>query len=253
MIIYKITNIINNKIYIGQTVKTADERLKQHIYTATKHITNTHLAHAIRKYGQDNFKIEIIDTAKSQEELDYKENYWINALNTINNGYNMTDSSPGGNTYLKLSPETLISVKEKISISKKGGLNPKSVKIKCKNITTNEELFFTSLAEGRNYFKEKDHNFITRRVTKKTKCLYKKQWLFAYQNEEYPEYTIEKNNHRKRKLKVTILETKETFIFNSIVNAEKYFNLKIKSFSNRLHKKGNNCIAFDKFLLTILN
>ncbi len=62
MIIYKITNLVNNKIYIGQTIKTAEERLKQHIYAATKHITNTHLSYAIRKYGQDNFKIEIIDT-----------------------------------------------------------------------------------------------------------------------------------------------------------------------------------------------
>ncbi len=90
-IIYKVTNIINNKIYIGQTKQTLEERKYNHYYRA-KHsldITHTHFINAIRKYGETNFIWEQIDIAESAEELNQKEKYWIQYYNSVNNGYNI--------------------------------------------------------------------------------------------------------------------------------------------------------------------
>ena len=79
--IYKITNIQNNKVYIGQTIRPIQERFKRHINDAINNILDTHFARAIRKYGKENFIIEKIDEANNQEELNNKEQYWIRKYN----------------------------------------------------------------------------------------------------------------------------------------------------------------------------
>ena len=86
MLIYKITNKINNKCYIGQTVKTVEERWKEH----QKHAFGTHendvnktLYKAIRKYGLENFECEILqDGIETFEQLDKAEIYWIDYYKT---------------------------------------------------------------------------------------------------------------------------------------------------------------------------
>ena len=101
MWIYKITNIQNNKVYIGQTIRPIKDRLNRHINDALHNILDTHFARAIRKYGKESFIIEEIDTASSQEELNQKEQYWIQYYNATIDGYNETDAiyKCGGNTY----------------------------------------------------------------------------------------------------------------------------------------------------------
>ena len=101
MWIYKITNIQNNKVYIGQTIRPVKDRFNRHINDALNNIIDTHFARAIRKYGKENFQIEIIDTAQNQNELNEKERYWIQYYNSVKEGYNETDalSKCGGNTY----------------------------------------------------------------------------------------------------------------------------------------------------------
>ncbi len=73
MWIYKITNIKNNKVYIGQTINPVENRWRRHILDAQNNILNTHFAIAIRKYGVDSFSCEIIDTAQNQDELNQFE------------------------------------------------------------------------------------------------------------------------------------------------------------------------------------
>lgn len=71
MIIYKITNIQNNKVYIGQTKESIKKRISRHMgYQALEH--DTKFYRAIRKYGKENFLIEQIDSVTTQEELDGK-------------------------------------------------------------------------------------------------------------------------------------------------------------------------------------
>ena len=100
MYIYKISNSVNNKIYIGQSIRPVEDRFRRHINDAMNNKLDTHLARAIRLLGPDKFKIEVIDTATSQEELTQKEHDYINKYNSIENGYNETDatSTCGGNT-----------------------------------------------------------------------------------------------------------------------------------------------------------
>ena len=82
MVIYKIVNNLNGMPYIGQTTKTVAERVQRHINGRSK------IGKAIRKYGKENFTIEVIDHATNQQELDELERYWIAFFNARENGYN---------------------------------------------------------------------------------------------------------------------------------------------------------------------
>ena len=95
-IIYKVTNQENDKVYIGQTIQTLQERKNKHYYKARQENDyNTHFINALRKYPENSFTWEIIDTANSQEELDKKEKEWIAYYNSVEEGYNTKD---GGET-----------------------------------------------------------------------------------------------------------------------------------------------------------
>lgn len=102
MIIYKATNKINNKVYIGQTHKTLEERMRRHKNDSKKQ--NSYFYRAIRKYGWENFIWEIIDTANTDEELNEKEQYWIKFYNSSDNknkGYNSTSGADNNYTITK--------------------------------------------------------------------------------------------------------------------------------------------------------
>lgn len=225
MIIYKITNLETGEVYIGQTIRTLEQRFNRHKNDAINNVLDTHFARAIRKYGVDAFKAEVIDTATTQEELNQKEQYWIQYYNSVEDGYNETDaiSKCGGNTYQSKTAEEMSVICKKLSESKKGGKNPKATSIKCKNVVTGEELHFTSQAEARDYFKESNHQFVSRRCTGKIKCLYKNEWMFAYEDNDYPQDAPEKGNTPKhgRELKITNLITGEEFIYNSLRELER--------------------------------
>lgn len=89
MIIYKTTNQINGKIYVGK-----DERNKADYYGS-----GLILNRAIDKYGIENFIKETIEVCNSREELNEREIYWIDKLNAINEGYNIALGGSGGDTY----------------------------------------------------------------------------------------------------------------------------------------------------------
>jgi group I intron endonuclease len=116
MWIYKITNIQNNKVYIGQTIRPIKDRFHRHINDAMNNILDTHFARAIRKYGKENFVIEEIDSATNQNELNKKEQYWIHYYNSVDEGYNETDaiSKCGGNTYFSKTEDEMKIIKNKI-------------------------------------------------------------------------------------------------------------------------------------------
>lgn len=104
MLIYKITNLINQKAYIGQTIKDGQTRWLEH----QKHSNGTHindqnksLYRAMRKYGIENFSFEILqDNIESYEDLDKAEIYWIDFFNTFVDGYNETSGGQIFHHYL---------------------------------------------------------------------------------------------------------------------------------------------------------
>ena len=110
-VIYKITNKINGKSYIGQTTQGFDKRYGYNLKRSTN---NKHLKSAINKYGIDNFDIcKVFDVAYNQEELDKKEIFWIEYYDCINNGYNKKTGGNGGCHYGE-------EARKRMSLSKKG-------------------------------------------------------------------------------------------------------------------------------------
>ena len=184
--IYKIRNIQNNKCYIGQTIRPVEQRFHRHLNDALNNVLDTHLARAIRKYGKENFTIETIDSAQSQEELNKKEQYWIQYYNAVKCGYNETDaiSKNGGNTYQSKTLEELKIIGEKIRQSKIGKNNPQAKKIKRINIKTGEITIYDTVIEcARACGIKNGKTSISTRLNGQIKTPFKKIWLFEYYNE----------------------------------------------------------------------
>lgn len=91
--IYKITNRVNNKAYVGQTRFTIEHRWKQHIYESKRDLTKP-LYKAFKKYGISNFYIEPIEEVP-YNKLDEREIFWVTELDTFNKGYNATRGGQG--------------------------------------------------------------------------------------------------------------------------------------------------------------
>lgn len=125
MLIYKITNLINGKCYIGQTIKPAEQRWKEHKYRAFENIKgeeNKPLYLAMQKYGIENFSFEVIqDNITTFEQLDKAEIYWINYYNSFIKGYNATF---GGQQYHKVLPiKEIIEDYQRTKSARKTALN----------------------------------------------------------------------------------------------------------------------------------
>ncbi len=186
MWIYKITNIQNNKVYIGQTVRPIEQRFHRHINDAMNNTLNTHFARAIRKYGKENFIIEEIDTAQTQDELNKKEQYWIQYYNSVKEGYNETDaiSKCGGNAYQSKAEDEMGIIKEKIRQTKIGNKNPMARRIKRINIQTNKvDIFDTIISCAKACGIKNGKTSISTRLNGQIKSPYKNTWIFEYYNE----------------------------------------------------------------------
>ena len=131
MVVYKITNLINGKCYIGQTTGNVKYRWRQH-KNSSKYKNKSILGLAIAKYGKDNFTFEVLENC-SIDQLDDKERYYIKFYNSLTpNGYNM---ETGGNSLKKLSKETIHKIKA----------TRKRVSVIATNVKTGKEIFYESL------------------------------------------------------------------------------------------------------------
>lgn len=103
--IYMITNKINNKKYIGQSVRI-EIRWREHKNSYLKNDTNSHLYNAMKKYGIENFDFNILEECE-KKELNKKEKYWIDYYQTMDRskGYNATS---GGDSNYFVREETKI-------------------------------------------------------------------------------------------------------------------------------------------------
>jgi group I intron endonuclease len=102
-IIYKTTNLINGKFYIGQ-----DLHNNPNYYGSGKA-----LKLAIEKYGKENFLKETLEECDTKDLLNMREVYWIDKFDAINLGYNIAKGGTGGNTRLGFSEAELDSYNKK--------------------------------------------------------------------------------------------------------------------------------------------
>ncbi|HEY5235597.1 MAG TPA: GIY-YIG nuclease family protein [Rhabdochlamydiaceae bacterium] len=161
MTIYRFTNTVNGKIYIGQTVRNLDKRVKEHFYQSSKGCKA--FKAALNKYGKESFVLDILDTALNEEELNLKEIAYIELHKSSdrNVGYNLTKGGKtvrafpkGNNGWGENSEER----KKKISLMFKGMPLAALAHIRAKevnseptiNLTTGME--FSSAVEMAKYY-----------------------------------------------------------------------------------------------------
>lgn len=178
MIIYKITNLINNKIYVGQSIN-----INNSYYGSGIRIIN-----AIKKYGKQNFKKDILCECSSIEELNEKEMFWINKLDSRKNGYNISYGGKGKGT---CSEET----KRKISASRKGIKHSQEAKKKMSLSQTGKKLSIETknkMSISRKghvgYMKGKKHSIETKEKMKIAHLGKECYW----KNNKYPESAKQK-------------------------------------------------------------
>jgi hypothetical protein len=243
MFIYKITNKINNKVYIGQVYnKSIYDRFNRHIKEANIN-SKSYIGRAISKYGSENFVVEQIDEASSLKELNQKEIYWIKFYDSTdhNKGYNLTPGGDGGNTYLCKSEDEMRLIKEKISKANKGKNNGLSKQIKALNVETNEIIHFDCLTDACRHFNHKQKTTFMKHCENKAICLWRCKWVFAYEENEFNTNLPEKYDmslNKGTKVKLIDLETNEEQTFNSLSKLNSYLGIH----KGYLKFENNECI-----------
>lgn len=218
--IYKITCKINNKVYIGQTTETLTQRFNRHMgYQKDEH--DTKFYRAIRKYGKDNFYIELLEEVSNQKELDEREYYWICFYDSVKKGYNTKNSigKCGGDTLSNHPNKEIIS--EKIRQSKLGDKNPMRINgglkgerngmfgkrgkehhnsKKCVSISVDNPKdieFFDSIRELQKYHNVTTDTMVSLRCNGKTKSPYKGYYFKYYEDYIEGQQTIESISKEK--------------------------------------------------------
>lgn len=126
--IYKITNKINNKCYIGKTLKTIEERWKEHCKDYLRRSEEKRpLYSAMKKYGIKNFEIKEIEQC-SENIVNEREKYWIEYYGSFKNGYNAT---LGGDGKAYIDRDLVVSIYNKLQniteTAKQLNIHPDSV------------------------------------------------------------------------------------------------------------------------------
>lgn len=111
--IYKTTNLVNGKIYIGK---------KRGEFTASYKGSGKYLKNALNKYGKDNFSVEVIEYCENLDSQNERERYWIAYYRSLNTPmYNIADGGDGGDLVSCLSDEDRKKFSDCISRSNKEG------------------------------------------------------------------------------------------------------------------------------------
>lgn len=99
--IYLISNDVNSKLYVGQTIQNLNKRFNGHCcYSKSDRSANMYIKRAIHKYGRDKFHITLLEECPINL-LNEREKYWISFYDSYNNGYNLTKGGQDSN-YFKL-------------------------------------------------------------------------------------------------------------------------------------------------------
>lgn len=150
-IIYLITNIVNDKKYVGQTRQQLNKRWLSHI-TESRTYSDRPLYRAMNKYGLDNFKIRILEEC-NVNVLNEREIWWIDFLDSYTNGYNATT----GGEYFEHTEETKHKISQTMSNVSRSDEWINSISIGLKNKIERGEKwgFLTTKNEGGKHARRK--------------------------------------------------------------------------------------------------
>lgn len=211
--IYKITNSINGKSYIGKTCFSIEKRFKEHQKDAFRDRNEKRpLYSAMRKYGIENFTVEQIEECSDMLSSE-REKYWIEYYNTYINGYNATKGGDGKiyidynlviekykelHTCSKVAEELQICDETVSRILQSSGIKPKtaaeiskeknSKKVAMLDMEGNIEQIFSSVNEAANFLINSKianaklnsvNGNISRVANGERKSAYKKSWKYV--------------------------------------------------------------------------
>ena len=203
--IYKITNKINNKVYIGQSIDIY-ERWKEYFGCINDLSCNRYIHRAIRKYGLENFNFEIIKECK-REELNYFEIYYIDFYKSTFDkfGYNIT---PGGQS-IDFNTENGQKIRKRVGASLK---------------THYKEVGTQSIKDGWKKLKESNHYNDYLKKQKET-----------HLGKKFSEESLRKRKDTRleKGLNKKVKCVEDNLIFESIKDCEKYYKEKLGI--NRVH------------------
>jgi group I intron endonuclease len=230
--IYKITNKISKKCYIGETKsKNVESRWNQHINTIEKNKGCPALRDAVKKYGWDNFKFEVLIICFDDDRFEYEKQYIKKYNSKVPNGYNTTDGGEGGGFQGEThSEETIKNIKETCrkmyDTEEKRKEHGKVVKEAMKGINIRERMFKSekwkeaveNMRDGRrknynndekiekirqsvlNYYSEnnsiKKHRKIMAKARGKKVCQYSLEGKFIKMYESFSEAERQTGTHR---------------------------------------------------------
>ena len=194
--IYKITNIVNGKMYIGSAVNI-DNRRRIHKYRLrlNKH-HSPKLQNSYNKHGLNNFKFETIEEC-SKENLIVKEQYYIDLYDAVNKGYNCNPVA-GSNLGRKWSDEH----KKKISNTKKGKpSNRKGVKH-----TKKSKIKMSKSQKGNSNAKGMKHSEETKQKLREISASKKGRISSRYDSTSIVQYDLQENFIKEWKDRVELKE-----------------------------------------------
>lgn len=227
--IYIITNLKNNMQYVGQTMKTIQQRFSGHKTSAKNGLDNMYLHRAMNKYGIENFNVKEITSVdcETQEELSSKLNsleiYYIEKFNTlVPNGYNLTKGGTEGAESYK-------------------------VKVDEYDLIGNYIQTHDSLIEAARYINIEHSDSIIKCCNGESKFAYQRVW--RYYGEPFDKFEAPDLKFAKRDYKLAPIDQYKkngTFIksFNSIVEA--YISLGVDKTSSHISEccDGKLCTAY---------
>lgn len=149
--LYKITNNLNGKTYIGQTIVTIQKRWNQHKANANKENPDMAISRAIKKYGHENFSIEELLMSECctldelQESLNYLEVIFIDHFNSLvdKNGYNIDKGGSSASASMQIvkvfnmGGELLEICDSATDASRKYNLSDSAIRLICKGLQPN--------------------------------------------------------------------------------------------------------------------
>lgn len=264
--IYKITNKINGKSYIGQTSQKVEDRWNEHKRGKTS--KNSPLKRAIEKYGWDNFTKEVIDTAETFEEAAEKEIYWIEYYKTCilvhgkNCGYNL---SRGGEGVFVITPEqekiavalwnnkrSLTEIGKELQIDRhtirriliRNGISEEEL-LKSKNYRYHPVFIFTltgelidtldSLEETVKIY-DINRSQIQQVLIHKLASTHSLIFLYEEEIDKLSEHIVRANKNHRGGVKSINIKTKEEHIYQTITEAEKQTGICRQTIRNRIRK-----------------
>ena len=237
MIIYKTTNLLNDKFYIGQDKNDNPNYLGSGKY----------LKRAIEKYGIDNFKKETLESVQTKDELNEREIFWIEKTNAMKLGYNIASGGQGGNLGPAVAERKSKSLKEfhnKNPNAKVGKNNSRydDTKYEFYNIETEEVLISSKFELAQKLNSKSKSSPINSVIVGRIKRY--KNWILLENKEKY---TIEyfqdqriKNNTNYISDYIEIINIKTGIVFKGEMSAARLSHPEIQT--NGLQKLLNKKI-----------